>query len=232
MPLYKTNISGFSGTSGTKGFSGFSGTSGMSGFSGTSGTSGYTGVGISGTSGTSGNSGTIGSNGASGTSGFSGTSGALGELISVFITKNADETTASTTVANDATLRFTLKSGETWGFHIRLISTNNNSSDPDFKAAISGYSGWSGHATCHSTRAAGTHGSASYTGTINEAPGTLAIPIIALDGGIPTKIEITGIVTASSDGVCCLQWGCNTAAANLTVMAGSILMAQRVGATY
>lgn len=153
---------------------------------------------------------------------------ASGSGTSKFVVKGSNENVASgTTLQSDNDLTFAVGASETWVFDFHLRVTNLNSITPDWKAAILGAAGW----TCAWTMygIVGTTVDAKGNGTdCDNAPTAVADASIIADASIPLLIHLQGTLTTNSSGSVTLQWAANTSG-SLTVMAGSYVIAQKVG---
>jgi hypothetical protein len=148
---------------------------------------------------------------------------------SKFVVKGTNETVNTTTLQSDDELTFPVASGETWVFQFNLNVTNANSATPDWKAAILGAAGW----TCSVVQSGEEPGAnpfpQSVTTDCDNIPTALVNGTILADGNVPYQVRIQGFVTTNSNGSITLQWASNASAANLTVQAGSFVIAQKVG---
>ncbi|MES3006035.1 MAG: hypothetical protein V4664_03760, partial [Patescibacteria group bacterium] len=152
-----------------------------------------------------------------------------GSGTSKFVVKGTNENVASgTTLQSDNDLTFAVGSGETWIFDFVLRVTNVNSATPDWKSAILGAAGW----TC-SVTLSGTEPLAAAFPQVNgtdcdNAPTALANATILADASVPFQVNMRGSIVTNSTGSVTLQWAANTSG-SLTVMAGSYVIAQKVG---
>lgn len=158
-----------------------------------------------------------------------GTWAAAGGGTSKFVVKGTDENVPSgTTLQNDNDLTFSVASGETWIFEFVLRVTNINSATPDWKAAILGVTGWTCAVTQWGAEPAGAAFPQANSADCDGAPTAMVNGTIAADLNVPFQVRIQGRVTTNSAGLITLQWAPNTSG-SLTVMAGSYVIAQKVG---
>lgn len=151
-----------------------------------------------------------------------------GSGTSKFVVKGSNENVASgTTLQSDNDLTFAVSSSETWIFHFHLRVTNINSATPDWKAGILGASGWTCAYTMSVIVGSTVDGRANGTDCDN-APTAVADASIIADASIPFLVNLQGSITTTSSGSVTLQWAANTSG-SLTVMAGSYVIAQKVG---
>jgi hypothetical protein len=146
--------------------------------------------------------------------------------------KAVDQSNNTTTLQNDNNLSFPIKSGETWAVKWEVLVDNNNSANPDFKAAVQGAAGWTCDMVMSGGEPLGTAFPQVEATDCDNAPSTLRNTIINAST-IPFNVEIQGWVTATSDGTVRLQWSSDVTAGNLTMLAGSKMVAYKVdGADY
>ena len=145
-----------------------------------------------------------------------------------FVVKDADENVPSgTTLQNDDALSFAVAAGETWIFEFRLLVNNNNSATPDWKAAILGAAGW----TCRVVQSGSEPAGAAFLqddSTDCDAAPTAMFNTVVAGSAIAYNVYLQGWITASTSGNVTLQWAPNTSG-SLTVLAGSYVIAQKVG---
>lgn len=146
-----------------------------------------------------------------------------------FVVKSANENVASgTTLQNDDELYFDVAAGETWIFNFNLLVTNNNSATPDWKSAILGASGWSCKVMLYGVEPAGAAFPQALTTDCDAAPTAATNTSINADTNLGFNVNMQGWITATTAGTVYLQWAPNTSG-SLTVMAGSYVVAQKVG---
>lgn len=146
-----------------------------------------------------------------------------------FVVKGADENVPSgTTLQNDDALSFAVAAGETWIFDFRLLVSNNNSATPDWKSAVLGATGWTCRVTLSGSEPLGTAFPQVNTTDCDAAPTAVTNATISADAGVPFNVSMQGWITATTAGTVTLQWAPNTSG-SLTVLAGSYVIAQKVG---
>lgn len=152
-----------------------------------------------------------------------------GSGTSKFVVKGSNENVASgTTLQDDNNLTFAVASGETWVFEFHLRVTNVNNATPDWKAAIKGATGWTCAVTQSGTEPAGAAFPQANATDCDAAPTAMVNSAILADVNIPFQVRLQGSITTNSAGSVTLQWAANTSG-SLTVMAGSYVIAQKVG---
>lgn len=154
---------------------------------------------------------------------------AAGGGTSKFVVKGTNENVPTgTTLQSDDALTFSVGSGETWVFDFVLRVTNISSAVPDWKAAILGATGWTCGVTQSGSEPAGAAFPQANTTDCDGAPTAMVNGTIAADANVPYQVNIRGYITTNSAGSVTLQWAPNTSG-SLTVMAGSYVIAQKVG---
>ncbi len=149
----------------------------------------------------------------------------------IFMSKSSDQSViSSTTLVDDTDLQFSIAAGESWVVKYDLVTTNSSNSGPDWKSAVLAPTG----STC-SFQLSGSEGAgAIFPQAITSdctTPGTLVNSNVQDDLGLGFNVSMQGIVTAGvTAGTVKLQWSQNTSTAvNLTVKAGSVAQAFKIG---
>lgn len=146
-----------------------------------------------------------------------------------FLVKGADQAASGNTLQGDDDLSFPVLAGETWVFEFRLLVNNGNSSSPDWKAAVQGAAGWSCRVTQSGSEPAGAVFPQAGSTDCDASPAAMNNTAVNGDGNVAFNVYIQGWITPSSAGTVTLQWSPYNTSGTVTVLAGSYVLAQKVG---
>ena len=131
--------------------------------------------------------------------------------------------TVTAVLADDPDLKFAVKSGETWWFHIVGFLTTV-SATPDIKLAMNGPAITDLRYSMHIGEHTGAPGPYEEVKTAWLSEGT-----VNFVGAANDDFEIYGVLTAAANGTVVLQWAQKTSSADATVVKrGSTLRAVRL----